>query len=62
MNDDILAFARVSVDAEIWGMEATLDWAPMENTFLTQLIVVATPGLRNKRICNEFRHGCTRPD
>ena len=28
------AFTRVSVDSEIWGMDATLDWAPMENTFI----------------------------
>ena len=27
-------FARVSVDSEIWGMDASLDWAPMENTFV----------------------------
>ena len=28
------SFTRVSVDSEIWGMEASLDWAPMENTFI----------------------------
>ena len=27
-------FTRVSVDSEIWGMDATLDWLPMENTFV----------------------------
>ncbi len=28
------SFTRVSVDSEIWGMDATLDWLPMENTFI----------------------------
>ena len=27
-------FTRVSVDSEIWGLDATLDLAPMENTFI----------------------------
>ena len=28
------SIARVSVDSEIWGMDATLDWAPFEDTYV----------------------------